>query len=498
MSAAPTFEASNDCVREQLLPTEDAEEGIPRDGEAAPSLGKPCDQRRIMQDILDQASLAWPLALNLLAAYSTSIISSSFVGHLGTKELAGAALGNSFTGITARYVLQGLCGALDTQAAQAFGAGNYAALGPIFKRTLLFLWLHCVPITCLLLGAPHLLRYLSREHMLAVIAHKYIMALIPAIWLDAMARPLNRILVAQRITKPQMVISLLIVPLHIANTYLLVFPAGLGYVGAALAMGATNAYISLLTSAYIVWAGLAPRVFGGEWSQVFKGWWEMASLAYPAMVMRVAESAAFSAMTVIAAALPDPTNAVAAISVGFSTCAVMYMPFNAFGMTACTQVGNNLGAGNGQGARTAAIASTLVGPLLWSLPALLLIEPHCRDTVISVFTDDRNPSLMSMLNPLMLLVAAVNLFDGVQTILTGVVEGAGKQFHGSYTNLLVFYGLAVPLALWLGFRRGLGVVGMWSGMLVGSVLQAVAYSVIVALIRWDKEAERAARANARS
>jgi hypothetical protein len=31
----------------------------------------------------------------------------------------------------------------------------------------------------------------------------------------------------------------------------------------------------------------------------------MASLAYPAMVMRVAESAAFSAMTVLAAALPD-------------------------------------------------------------------------------------------------------------------------------------------------------------------------------------------------
>jgi hypothetical protein len=50
-------------------------------------------------------------------------------------------------------------------------------------------------------------------------------------------------------------------------------------------------------------------------------------------------------------------------------------------------------------------------------------------------------------------------------------QGAGKQLHGSYTNLVVFYGIAVPLALWLGFRRGLGVVGMWAGMLLGSVLQ---------------------------
>lgn len=49
-------------------------------------------------------------------------------------------------------------------------------------------------------------------------------------------RPLNRILVAQRISKPQMVISLAIVPLHLLTTYTLIFPLKLGYVGAALAV----------------------------------------------------------------------------------------------------------------------------------------------------------------------------------------------------------------------------------------------------------------------
>ncbi|GFR42578.1 hypothetical protein Agub_g3505, partial [Astrephomene gubernaculifera] len=442
-------------LQEPLLGTEDAETAGPQlhpsDKEA------PHASAGVFQDMMSQASLAWPLVLNLLAAYSTSIISFSFVGHLGTRELAAAALGNSFTGITARYVLQGLCGALDTQAAQAYGAGNLGALGPIFKRTLLFLWLHCLPLTGVLLGAPGLLRLLSREEELAGRAHRYILALIPAVWLDAAARPLNRILVAQRITRPQMVISLLIVPLHVATTYLFIHTVGLGYVGAALAVGATNGYNVLLTSAYICWAGLAPRVFGGEWSRVFKGWRDMAALAYPAMVMRVAEAAAYSAMTVIAAALPNPDTSVAAISVAFSTCAVLYMPFNAFGMTACTQVGNMLGAGDGRAARTAALASSLVAPLLWGCTAApLLLEPHCRAAVISVFTSSRDAELLGLLRPLMALVAAVTLFDGTQTILTGVVEGAGKQLHGSYTNLLVFYGLAVPLALWLAFRRGLG------------------------------------------
>ncbi|KAG2423423.1 hypothetical protein HXX76_015294 [Chlamydomonas incerta] len=484
---------------------------LPADAEAAPEPSQQQPQPEphivkathhgesagVLQDMAAQAALAWPLVLNLLAAYSTSIISFSFVGHLGTLELAGAALGNSFVGITARYVLQGLCGALDTQAAQAYGAGNYGALGPIFRRTLLFLWLHCLPMTALMLAAPALLRLLSRDPALAAMAHKYILALIPAIWLDALARPLNRILVAQRISKPQMVISLAIVPLHLLTTYTLIFPLKLGYVGAALAVGASNGYQCLFTCAYIAGSGLAPRVFGGQWSRVMSGWGAMAALAYPAAVMRVAESAAFSAMTVAAAALPDSDRSVAAISVAFSTCAVFYMPFNAFGMTACTQVGNFLGAGDGRGARTAALASALMGPLLWVAPAVLLLEPHCRMAVISVFTSSHDPALLDMLTQLMLLVAAVNFFDGCQTILTGVVEGAGKQLHGSYTNLLVFYCLAVPLALWLGFSRGLGVVGMWAGMCLGSVLQAIAYGIIVVLIKWDREAERAAARQAR-
>ncbi|KAG2492272.1 hypothetical protein HYH03_009512 [Edaphochlamys debaryana] len=484
-AAVAQQDGAAEALREPLLVPSTADE------EATSSAPKllPAKSRSVWRDMASQAALAWPLVLNLLAAYSVSIISFSFVGHLGTKELAGAALGNSFAGITARYVLQGLCGGLDTQAAQAYGAGNYDALGPLFKRTLLFLWLHCLPITGVLLGAPHVLRVLSRDEQLADQAHKYIVALIPAVWLDALARPLNRILVAQRISKPQMVVSLLVVPLHVATTYGLI--RVFGFTGAALAVAASNLYICVMTSTYIVWSGLAPRVFGGPWSRVFKGWGEMARLSYPAMVMRVAESAAYSAMTVIAAGLPNPDTSVAAISVAFSTCAVFYMPFNAFGMTACTQVGNLLGAGDGAGARTAALASSLVGPLIWGLTASWLLEPHFQSAVISVFTSSTDPLLLGMLRPLLQLVAAVCLFDGTQTILTGVVEGSGKQLHGGLINLAVFYLWAVPLALYLGFSRGLGVVGMWAGMLSGSVLQALAYGAVCALIKWDKEAAKA-------
>ena len=39
-----------------------------------------------------------------------------------------------------------------------------------------------------------------------------------------------------------------------------------------------------------------------------------------------------------------------------------------------------------------------------------------------MFTSSQDPVLLGLLQRLMLLVAAVNFFDGCQTILTGVVE----------------------------------------------------------------------------
>ncbi len=53
-------------------------------------------------------------------------------------------------------------------------------------------------------------------------------------------------------------------------TLLTVAPAGWGYVGAALAVGAANLYGVVLTSGYILWAGLGDRVFGGGWREVFQ------------------------------------------------------------------------------------------------------------------------------------------------------------------------------------------------------------------------------------
>ncbi|GFH20513.1 multidrug and toxin extrusion protein 1, partial [Haematococcus lacustris] len=53
-------------------------------------------------------------------------------------------------------------------------------------------------------------------------ALSYMQLLIPGVWMECLARSLNRILVAQRIARPQMGVALMVVPLHVATNYLLI------------------------------------------------------------------------------------------------------------------------------------------------------------------------------------------------------------------------------------------------------------------------------------
>lgn len=73
-------------------------------------------------------------------------------------------------------------------ALQAFGAGNLPALGPIFQRSVLFMWAHCIPLSAVLVAVPELLRRGGTDEELATMASRYIIAMVTSVWLDAVAR----------------------------------------------------------------------------------------------------------------------------------------------------------------------------------------------------------------------------------------------------------------------------------------------------------------------
>jgi MATE family multidrug resistance protein len=77
------------------------------------------------------------------------------------------------------------------------------------------------------------------------------------------------------------------------------------------------------------------------------------------------------------------------------------------------------------------------------------------------------------------IAAVFQLFDGLQTVATGALRGAGNTRTAMKWNLAGYWALGLPMGCWLGFVRGWGAVGLWDGLCVALVVIGVAL-----LIKW--------------
>ena len=66
--------------------------------------------------------------------------------------------------------------------------------------------------------------------------------------------------------------------------------------------------------------------------------------------------------------------------------------------------------------------------------------------------------------------------------------GAGWQAVVAYVNVGCYYLFGVPLGLLMGFVLHWGVTGIWSGMIVGTIIQTCILTWMVYRTNWNEEA----------
>ncbi|KAI4325975.1 hypothetical protein MLD38_031334 [Melastoma candidum] len=154
------------------------------------------------------------------------------------------------------------------------------------------------------------------------------------------------------------------------------------------------------------------------------------------------------------------------------------------------RVANELGAGNGRGARfatgVAVGTSTVLGLAFWVLIMLF------HDEFGLIFSTSL--PVLEAVNELSVLLAFTVLLNSVQPVLSGVAVGSGWQSYVAYINLGCYYLIGVPLGFVMGWAFHQGVLGIWAGMIFGgTATQTLVLSIITLRCDWDKEAEKARR-----
>jgi multidrug resistance protein, MATE family len=107
-------------------------------------------------------------------------------------------------------------------------------------------------------------------------------------------------------------------------------------------------------------------------------------------------------------------------------------------------------------------------------PFVLFPRPIAR-----LFSPD--PAVIGVGATLLLVAAAFQLFDGLQTVATGALRGTGDTRTPMLANLVAYWFIGLPLGYFLCFRLEWGAVGIWIGLCVGLVLIGTAL-----LIAWHK------------
>ena len=88
-----------------------------------------------------------------------------------------------------------------------------------------------------------------------------------------------------------------------------------------------------------------------------------------------------------------------------------------------------------------------------------------RESLPRLYIEDA--AVVSLAAVLLPIAAAFQIFDGLQVVGGGLMRGMGRPKAGAIVNLIGFYAIGLPLGWLLGFPMGLGVIGIWWGLVAG-------------------------------
>jgi MATE family multidrug resistance protein len=430
--------------------------------------------------------LAIPLVLAELGWMSMAIVDTMMVGRLPNSAVAigAVSLGSAIFIVLALFG-EGLLLGLDTLVAQAFGAGNREDC----HRSLIngvYLSLALTP----LLSAPIFLlpQLLSAMHVDALIASETIpytnaltVGLLPLLLYFAVRRCLQ----AMNMVRP---VAFALVTANIVNAvfnWLLIYGKWgfrpMGTVGSGWSTAIARVYMAAVLIGYLFWYDRKHRtellrtpvdIDLGRIKQLI-------ALGMPAALQFTLESGVFAAVTALIArlgAVPLATHQIALNTVAFT-----YMVPLGISSAAAVRVGQALGRRDARAASAAGGTAIFIGATFMTFASvLLLVIPRW---IARIYTTDE--TVIRNATTLLAAGAAFQLFDGIQSVATGALRGAGDTRTPMLCHFTAYWIIGLPLGAWLCFRRNWGALGLWVGLSLALILIG-----IVLLIVWRRTTHR--------
>ncbi|MBW4651643.1 MAG: MATE family efflux transporter [Kaiparowitsia implicata GSE-PSE-MK54-09C] len=423
--------------------------------------------------------IAIPLASAQVAQAATGFVDTIMMGRLGAESLAAGGLASTTFQLLLN-VSGGVVMAVSPLVAEAYGAGRKSQIEQIARQGL---WLALLLGLPLMVAIAHLdiaLQFLRQPAEIVALAQPYLFfiswGIVPALGFAMLRGYVSALSHAHIVT----VIVIIGTLFNILGNYALGFGkfglprmelAGLG-----LASGLSFWLMFLIFLAYTL---KHPHL---KHYRLLRNLYQIRPLVLRrltaigvAIAVTIAlEYGLFAAVTLMMGSLG--TEILAAHHTVYQTAVVIYMVPLGMAYAVTARVGQWLGQHDVQGIRRAGYVGIACVALFMGVTAIALLL--FRQQVIGVYLDIRRPenvSVVALAVPMLVVSAIVQLLDGIQRVAMGALHGLQDARMPMVLSGLAFWGIGLPSSYLLGFRLGLGGVGLWTGQSLGVAVAGIIF-----------------------
>ena len=428
----------------------------------------------VRKEIRVLAILALPVVIGQIGQMMLGIVDMWMVGRLGATELGAVALADAV--IFGSFIMgMGFVMGIDPLVSQAHGAGKPDRARLAMQRGIVVGLIVSIPLMFVWHFTGHVLLWLGQKPHLTAIAQEYARAQVWSIAPALVFAAMRCYFIGRGNMITPTVVVLVANAFNVLANWALIFGnlgfEPMGVRGAGMATALTRGFMMLA----LAW-WLFRREGWIRWTRAaFRGLRQVARYGMPVAIYLTLEVCAFSFTTLFAGWLPHP--GVAAHIIVMKSASLAFMVPLGISLATATRVGNLLGARDRDGAQRAAWVALAMGAGVMTVSAVAFIvfgEPIAR-----IFTND--PRAIALAAAAFPAAAAFQLFDGTQVVGAGVLRGMGRTRPAAYFNVVGFYLLALPLAVWWAHIENRGLPGIWWAMCVGLGVVALCF---VAWIRF--------------
>ena len=431
-------------------------------------------------------AITWPIFIEQLSHILPGIIDTFMVSHLGDSAVAGLAVANqiviffiilfSFVGVGCSVVITHFLGANDRSGAERVAATAVAVNFWLGVLVSLLIYAFSSEMLALLHLPPGLMPY----------AQPFLALMGGTLFLEALNIAFGSVLRAHGHTRDAMVITLLMNVLNIGLNFLLIFGMfgfpKLGVVGAALSTVISRA-LACIAFAWLAQHRTRLRLHPGafwRFSNDYLG--KILHIGVPAAGENLSWWMSFMVITYFVGQMGE--TALATFSYTMQLAMMMMMLGISIGIGTEIMIGHMVGAGEFNAAYRQLLRSLRLG-LAVTMVASCLVA-WFAPALLRMFTT--NQSIIT--GGVLLLRMGLMLEPGrtFNLIVINSLRATGDARFPVLMGACSMWGLAVPLAWYLGLHLGWGLPGVWLAFTVDEWVRGIAMYLRWKSRTWEKHA----------